>query len=280
MAERKWCFANLTPLMDAPNGKRLFDIPLGAVLEPTPAPLQTVIAAGKETTWIELPYNEVTGWVNSIYLDDCIEQFPDNEVLIQRATPDPRDAAQYMLIGGNKKVNMCGELCIAFVVKKDADSVLGAWEEKLPDLYNKIVGGDKETFPSDLEKILSVYDYTSENGRVMNFKDGLTDPGIGFAISPGRIGKMLKTHYLIALVRIKNGRLIPSDEVDKNGKKVGVDHWVVTDKIAPNGINSGRVELYNPFPNRRQEYSYNEFVRSCQPPNWPGLWVARSAGSS
>ena len=82
---------------------------------------------------------------------------------------------------------------------------------------------------------------------------------------------MLEKYYLIAGVKI-----------DLNSGKLrgqGIGHWVVLDKIVPNGINGGWVELYNPFPNKRQEYSYDEFIKSCGGPSWSGVWIKRNLNS-
>ncbi len=64
------------------------------------------------------------------------------------------------------------------------------------------------------------------------------------------------------------------------------NHWVVLYKITDNGnrnkvTNNGlRVEIYNPFSNRRETYSYNEFYNSCigspKGAALSGLWVRRN----
>jgi len=115
---------------------------------------------------------------------------------------------------------------------------------------------------------MKVYGYPSPNTR---FKKGLADRHTGLRITPGRFQKMLTTHYLIAAIRI--------DSVAGNlgGGRVG--HWVVLDKVFPEGINRGWVEIYNPFPNKRQEYSYSEFIKSCEAESWTGLWVNRNPPS-
>jgi len=59
---------------------------------------------------------------------------------------------------------------------------------------------------------------------------------------------------------------------------LGVGHWVVLDKITPYGVNRAQVEIYNPYPNRREEYSYADFIRSCAP-TYTGLWVNRERPS-
>ena len=44
-------------------------------------------------------------------------------------------------------------------------------------------------------------------------------------------------------------------------------------------VTSDWVEIYNPFPNKRQVYSYDEFIRSCNAEGWTGLWVSRTVPS-
>jgi len=85
------------------------------------------------------------------------------------------------------------------------------------------------------------------------------------------MNKMLINKYLIAGVKI--------DKFSGKLRGQGVGHWVVLDKITPNEINGGWVELYNPFPNKRQEYSYVEFIKSCSGPSWNGVWVKRNLDS-
>jgi hypothetical protein len=56
----------------------------------------------------------------------------------------------------------------------------------------------------------------------------------------------------------------------------GTGHWVVLESITPSGRasgNGGWVVIYNPFPNKRQEYSYDEFIASFH--TFDGLWVKR-----
>jgi hypothetical protein len=90
-------------------------------------------------------------------------------------------------------------------------------------------------------------------------------------MSPGRFRKKLETHYLIAAIRIDNraGNIGEGD----------VGHWVILDKVFPEGVGRGWVEAYNPFPNERQTYSFTEFVRSCEAEDWTGLWVDRTPPS-
>lgn len=283
MTVKKWCYAKLTPFTAKPNGVKKFDLPRGAVVEPT----GQQNAALTEIRYTDKDGAIQVGWVNDAYLEDYFEQFPDPEVVIPNPTPEMNDAPQYMLVEGRKKFNMCGELCIAFIVGEDIDSTLSKWKLKAPTFYNNILLGDRDkpTGAEDLKSILNAYGYNTDNGQLIKFRDGLTDPSIGFQPSQGRIQKMLMTHFLVALVTINSyGKLIakPENTQIKRGRNApfiekGIGHWVTVDKLTPNGINAGRVEIYNPFHNKRQEYSFNDFIKSCSTA-WSGWWVKRNIG--
>ncbi len=255
----------------APNGNKIADIPPGTIVSPT-GNQQSLVLLGHQTLWSEITLGGRTGWVNDAYLEDYAEKF-QNEVVIANPTPDPNDAAQFMFVEGGLKHNLCGELCVAFSVRVEIDLVLKKWKLGNLDAYNQILAGPKDntTGAGTLEGILNLYGYTRAQGHILDFKSGLTDPVIGYQPSPGRFKKMLETHRLIAGVNIDAG----------TGKLrgAGIGHWVVLDKITPigrNGGNGGWVELYNPYPNRREEYSYDEFTSSCGgQDNWNGLWVKR-----
>jgi len=239
------------------------DIPLGALVEATGAQV-TTSQSGQDILWSEIAYRDQSGWIYDVYLEDYGQKFPADEVHIEHPTPDPFDAAQYMLLDGGVKHNMCGELCVAFIGGDDIDTFLNKWKEKAPNYYQWAVGddSDKTTNVDALDSMLSVYGNAVPG---LHFDAGLRDPLIGFKISPSRLKNMLASYYLIAAVQI--------DLVSGRLRGEGVDHWVVLDKVVPNGINGGWVEIYNPFPNRREEYSYDEI----HPFDWP-IILERTVG--
>ncbi|MGE5249099.1 MAG: hypothetical protein ACM3QS_02700, partial [Bacteroidota bacterium] len=251
MGSKKWCIGQ-APLRDGPNGVRLFDIPPAAMVEATGRQQNSPIN-GSDVLWSEIEYRGRSGWVYDGYLEDYVDRFPPDEVLIQHPTPDPNDAAQYMIWEGRVKYNMCGELSAAWIGGDDIETFLKKWRKAAPGYYKWALFGDsdKPTGVDALESMLSVYGYPFP---MLRAQTGLTDPFIGLRITPGRIQRMLQRHFLIAGVKIdrNNGRL----------RGEGVGHWVVVDKVTPQGINAGLVELYNSFPNQREEYSYDEFLNS------------------
>lgn len=247
----------------------------------TVPPNQRKFSDKTDAVWAEVVYknsngDDVQGWVKDGFLEDVAEnpKFRESEVHIPHPSKNPNDPAQYMMWDSETvvKTNMCSELCVAFIGGDDIETFLRKWEKHDKIFYPWAVKGssNKALMWYHIDKMLEVYGYPSPN---LKFRDGLSDPGIGFVPSPGRIKKQLETRYLIANVRIDaSGKLVSKEEGQ------GVGHWVVLDKIAPYGVNRGRVEIYNPYPNRREEYSYADFIRSCAP-TYSGLWVNRTLPS-
>lgn len=269
---KKWSI-DRGALRSNPNGVKLLDVPSGAILEAT-GNLQNMLIAGKSTVWAEVFFMGKVGWINEAFLEQYVEKFATFEVFTANPTPNPDDAEQYILVQGDAKHNLCGQFAVAFILGRDIDTLLKDWKEKSPDHYNTILEGtkDKTTGSGDLELILKLYGYSRQAGHILDFKAGLTDPVAGYLPSPGRLKKMLEKYALIAGVKM--------DGVTGKLRGGGIGHWVVLNKVSPIGKNNGNggwVEIYNSFPNRREEYSYDEFTRSCgRPDDWTGIWVQRS----
>jgi hypothetical protein len=266
MAIQKWCIQGAS-LYDKPGGKKqnIF-VTVNNLYDVTSHQQVFQGKAWSEIRFVDRGGIERTGWVQDVYLEDLVED-PDSqgfEVHIPHPTPDSTDAAQYLIWEKPRHVNMCGELCVAYIGGDDIETFLTKWRQMVGTKYKTIVPLDKKTGPDELDNMLKVYGYPSPNIR---FEVGLEIPGTEFRMSPGRFQKMLVTHYLIAAVRI--------DGVAGNIGEGDIGHWVVLDKVIPDGVDRGWVEVYNPFPNKRQKYSYDEFIRSCKAEGWTGLWVNR-----
>ncbi len=268
MGTSKWCIWT-AGFLKQPDGERVMDIPLGGLVIASGKQVSTA-DAGQSLLWSEVVYRDQIGWVYDGYLEDYVEKFPASEVLIPHPTPDPFDAAQYMMVDGNVKRNMCGELCVAFIAHEDIETFLAKWKAASPGYYQWAVGADSDkTSSADaLDSMLAVYGHPVPGTR---FDAGLRDPVMGVKISPGRLKSKLETCCLIAGVQI--------DPISGRLRGQGVNHWIVVDKVTPNGINGGWVEIYNPYPNRREEYSYDEFMHSAGPATWNGIWVNRQPGA-
>ena len=257
----------------------LWDIPLRSIV--TIPQNQQKITDKLGAIWAQVVYknsngDDVLGWVKEGFLEDVAEnqKFKDAEVFIPHPTKDPNDPAQYMMWDSETvvKTNMCSELCVAFIGGDDIETFLRKWEQHDKLFYPWAVKGNsnKPLLWFHIDVMLEVYGYTKPN---LKFKAGLTDPGIGFMPTPARFANQLETRVLIANVRIdSSGKLVSKEDGQ------GVGHWVVLDKVTPYGVGRGRVEIYNPYPNRREEYSYADFIRSCAP-SYTGLWVSRDKPS-
>lgn len=301
MATQKWCVVNQASFCAIPNGPKLFDLFIGSQVETT-GESQNVLMRGNDNKmhdmkWLKVTYKNSrgiqTGWVRETLFDDYMETFTKLEVDIPDApadpadpfpyaSPNPNDPAQYMVLGKTTrgediiKYNLCGEICVAFVMEVGIKKFLSDWKNSPNSLYQWTLGGisDKTTDASVLKNMLFPYGFGTDKGNVVNFTDSLNGPIFeGQNITPGRFQKFLETHYLIANVVINKstGKLI----ADEPSKVNWTNHWVVLDKVSPNNTEYGRVEIYNPFTNRRQEYSYRSFISSFGGGTYTGLWIKR-----
>lgn len=269
-SSKKWCIAAGT-FRQAPDGLGVLSFVKGAVVESTGV---TEVKNGRG--WSQVKYKNRVGWVRNSVLEDFADRFSTPEVVIPHPTPEDDDAAQYMYLPGEegKKRNMCGQLCAAYIMKTDIESFVGNWKVAAKRFYEISIAGrtDNGTGIDSLESMFKASPYNSEPGDVFRFDFAMKDPITGLVVvSPGRMQKALETHYLVAGVRIKQ-----SDKLTGRLSGQGLGHWVVVDKIFPNGRHSGNggwVEIYNPYPNRRQEYSYDEFIQAFN--GYLGLLVKR-----
>lgn len=292
MLTKKWCIGQprfyknivqdpVSGVVRVSESDYIRSLPLFAVVALSPEMRKVTDVNG--STWSEVIYRnekneDMQGWVEDMSLEDVIENFVESIVGIPEhlASPNPLDAIQNLILGWESqtmvKTNLCGEFCVAFVGGDNIETFLNKWKNHDKLYYPWAIGGNnnKALFWYNLDKMLEVYGHTSPNPK---FRERLSDPGIGFVPTPGRFKKQLETHYLIANVRIDGSGKLVSKE-----KNEGVGHWVVLDKTTPYGINRGRVEIYNPYHNRMEEYSFADFIRSVAP-TYTGLWVKRERPS-
>jgi len=293
---KKWCFVSTRVFSEA-NGTELPDVPnrvpfpQGAIVELSGQQLQV-----NDILWSEVvyKYNEfsqankmweertVTGWVNDLFLDDYNVEFPGFVLNIPNQTADPTDAQQYMVVEGYQRNNLCGEFCVALIITRDKNpdasilSILNDWRDAPKSLYTEVLAGEKEekTTARHLKDILRVYGYSdggdTDDGDIANLFSGVK----GHSLARDGMKAMLKTHYLIALIKSNvkgSGELLSIDQGS------GIDernHWVVVERLTRNG---NGIVLYNPFPNKWEEYSYTDFFASCTSAMLAGLWVKRKS---
>ena len=255
-------------LRDVPGGNLLCEMPFGSLVHAT-GEIREIVYSGQSTTWAEVIYQtglkEYHGWVYDEFVEayDLNNHFP--KVDISNQTLSPQDAAQYMIMFNQVQFNLCGELCISYLMGVSLDDLLLGWEPHSPSVFKRIFYGGKSrvTGIPDLNDMLIIFDVPTP---ALTLPDGLRDPLLERAlITPARMERLLEMHQAIVSVKIEStfGRLKPS----------GIGHWVVLNTVYPHGVNGGMVEIYNPFSNLMEGYSWAEFVTSMSAPL--GLWVAR-----
>ena len=235
----------------------------------------------------------MTGWLQDADLDDYCEraeEFQKFVVDIRNQTEKSTDAQQYLYIKDEKgelraRYNMCGELCVASIIDKDSETVLSEWRDRSKEskaLYDSMVGkADKPLEPRHIENLLNIHIGEDNYTRYKMDKHGdplkkyvilaasnEDQPRADQRLASQALQDKLETHYFITNLKIdtNTGDL---EEAHSAGER---NHWVVLDRITRNG---SRVELYNPFPNRREEYSFGEFYRSIGGDPNSGWWIKR-----
>jgi hypothetical protein len=231
----------------------------------------------------------VIGWVKDTDLDDYMEdereEFRKFVVPIENQTENSTDAQQYFYIedaSGRDAIrhNMCGELCVAYILEQSIQAVLEKWKETPGSRYNEMVGtADKPLGRPHMEDLFAVHGIEYERYQDLD-EDGKPFPynQLAFADENPRradqrfasqaFQEKLRDFYFITHLKINltTGDLKPALT---RGER---NHWIVVDKVTRNG---GRVELYNPFPNKRQEYTFGEFYKAIGSNLTAGWWIRR-----
>lgn len=200
------------------------------------------------------------GWVYATSLNDYVHE-SDPVVRIPEPLRTLGTAEQYILWEGAVKYNLCGEFCTAYLGKDDIHWFLSKWRTASPQNYTVAVIQDKPTGIATLKSMLDVYKL-----EYVDATTPLTDKYLGFFYSPERFKNILDTGYkFLCGVKIgHNGKL--------NSGSIG--HWVVLESVEPLRDGDGLVTIYNPHPNRKQKYSYTEFIKSLTSfGGFAGVWV-------
>lgn len=259
-------------LRDVPGGQPgsiiLCEMPFGSLVEVVGESTSTY--SGMLTPWTEVIYQTslrtYRGWTYSGFLEDYdpAEHLP--VVAIENPTPNPQDAAQNAILFGQTQYNLCGQLCVAYLAGVSLETMLNVWGVKAPTVFNRIFygGRGRTTGIPDLQSMLTAFDFSTP---AQPFQDALRDPVLERTlVTPGRVARLLQERRAIIGVSIEGalGRLKPS----------GIPHWVVLEQVHPRGINDAVVEIYNPYTNQMEIYSWAELIASMG--TYPhGLWVER-----
>lgn len=187
--------------------------------------------------------------------------YSDTVLSIPNATPETTDAAQYMYRHGKKQFNLCGEFSVAFCAKDhfqndNIEDFLDYWQAKQLKWYQSV-------FYNGLSRTTGIYDL-----EVMLKEYGYDVPAQRFAtvpMTPDAVANKLVGFQAIVGVKIDwTGYLVGS----------GIAHWVALDRINVIDKNHAIVDIYNPYTNRKEPYSWREFMTSTGSYK-NGIWVKR-----
>lgn len=249
------------PLREMPHAasRKLVDIPFGTIVHAT---------GHLQNDWVEIIYitaqTRFAGWCYGGYVESLVDPYPRHVVSIQSPTINPHDAAQYMVWRGKVQYNLCGEICVCYIVGDDLEIMLSKWEAKSLSVFKRVFGNGmaRGTDLGELDSMLAVYNYMPS----LRLQNALMDPLLKRpVVTPGRLLNLLIENRIIVGVKIS--------KATGNLQASGILHWVVLEEVIPHGVDRGLVKLYNPFPNQHQTYSWAELKASMGNPY--GLVVKR-----
>ena len=247
---KKWTsYSGYTVLLNE-NGTKMRDLPPKSVIKSTEETkevdgvlLERVILADEE---------DIDGWVDVQKIEPYNENFPCDCVDVKDIqTHSLRDAEQYVIwekASSQTQVNMCGELCVCFILEKALSEMLNLWQQAEPSFWSRVFGGGvaRGTYAEELVKMFELFGKKAKTlAEYKRYTPGLLT---------GLIGAIVGVR-----INTTTGRLIERGNKDGN-------HWVVVTDLMNERAGYGLVYVYNPFPNRIEVYSYAEFVASALTP--------------
>jgi hypothetical protein len=212
--------------------------------------------------WLRIKWGDKAGWVADTLVEPYVENLPTNCVKIDDQTPDLYDFEQYIILNGIKQTNLCGELCVCLALDIPLKELMNVWQIKAPSLWSRIKGGGKfsGTHWQDLNTICTLFGVNAKP-----LAEVMKDP------------YLKRSRYTLNGIKTacEHGYPIAGVKMDGNTGRLrgqGTGHWIVIMKIDPERF-GGIVTIYNPAPNRIEQYSYPEFLASAVEPF--GLYIPK-----
>lgn len=212
--------------------------------------------------YLEVEYQTKRGWVADSLAEPYLENLPKDCVKIDDQTTDPYDFEQYILLNGIKQPNLCGELSICFALGLTLKDLMKEWAIQAPSLWSRIKGGGKfsGTHWQDLDTICGLF-----GADASSLAEKMKDPYLNRTrYTPASLQKVCTEGFAIVGCKM--------DGVTGRLRGSGIGHWVVVTGVYPERF-GGQVFLYNPAPNRIEQYSYQEFLASAVEPF--GLFIPK-----
>lgn len=248
---KKKYWATITaPYLELPLNKsvRICWIPIGSPVD--------VDESMSDETYYQVFYNGKKGWVNRSYLERYLETLPKDVVTIHDQTPEKNDFEQYFIFNKVKQVNFCGQICVAQILNADLQDVIAHWKENAYQSFLRVMSGGRArgTGYGELQEILKAMGKAS-----LPLTTALYEPVVNRSLyTPQRLLTLVNNGGVIAGVKM--------DSVTGRLRGQGVGHWVNVIDVFQERSGYGSVRIYNPAPNREEDYSWAEFIASAVSP--------------
>lgn len=245
---------------------RMYELPIRTSVKVAEIYVNVIVETEGNTHagFLEVFHNGKRGWIAETLAEPYNQGLPKDCIKIDNQTPDLKDFEQYFLFRGLKQVNACGELCICFALGLTMADFMNTWEVTSPKLFKQIMGTAMRmsgTYKTDLAQMCEAYAVDTEYLETMTL-----DPYLKRSrYTPGLLQYLAEKGYPIVGCKMdaNTGRLRGS----------GIGHWVLITKVIPERNGYGIVELYNPAPNRIEQYSWQEFIATAPQPT--GIWIPK-----
>jgi hypothetical protein len=211
----------------------------------------------RQNGYHKIQYRQFTGWVREEHIEPFVVSLSENVVQINNPTPAEYDAPQYVVYNGTTQFNMCGQLCVAYVFRESSlETFLEKWKNIHGSYWKQVFGTGKARGTSVDELVNMTKTYPSKTIPIQKAMDDSVSKL--YLLSPVRLSKWLEDGWkYIAGVKISNQTGVL--------QQTGILHWVCIDRVFTERF-GGMVEMYNPFPNAIERYSWNEFLLSAGVP--------------
>ena len=204
-------------------------------------------------------HGDNSGWIYVGFLDEFQETLPRNVVVIDNATPDKSDAWQYANWFGQKQTNLCGQICAARVLGIDLKDVIAEWQQDEPKRFANVFNlfsskKARGTGIEDLQNLFSVFDRIAVPISDL-FKDAnIPSRAKNAPYTPTRTRDIIASNYVVASCHIDNAGILRTS---------GTLHWVVLESVQIERWKMGGVQIFNPFMNSVEWYSWREWIASA-----------------
>lgn len=228
---------------DESKKAKFFDLPLNSrfdVISPMPV-------NGLWQVEYTLNGKVAVGYIEDRFMEHYVRTLPFDLVdMGGLQTPDPNDAQQNIILDGKKRVNMCGQMCTAYVMDKPLDEIFNVWRVKDVPFYKRIFGGNGTTSTDDLIKIFGLFGYVAKPLKLVKYT-----PRIFSELVNTSRGVIVSTHLNTITGALNGG---------------GALHWCVVMEVIPERMDMGWVRLFNPYGNGEEWYSWREFLATTRAP--------------